>query len=61
MSWFLLHNTPTVNAPKLSMVALAIELGNAPMNFQKIMDKILLKLDYVQCYIDDTIIFSVMM
>jgi len=43
------------------MVALAIELENAPMNFQKIMDKILLKLDYVQCYIDDTIIFSVMM
>jgi hypothetical protein len=34
---------------------------NVVVEFQKIMDKILLRLDYAWCYIDDIIIFSAMM
>jgi hypothetical protein len=33
-------------------------LKNAPAEFQRVMDRILAGLDFVQCYIDDIVVYS---
>jgi hypothetical protein len=43
------------------MEIFAIWIKNAPAKFQKVMDKILLGLNFAHCYINDIIIFSVSM
>lgn len=40
---------------------LPFQLKNAFVEFQRIVDKILTRLDYILCYIDDIIILSAMM
>ncbi len=42
----------------VSMVVLAFGLKNALAKFQQVMDKMIIGLSFVRCYIDDMIIFS---
>ena len=37
---------------------LPFELKNAPAEFQRIMDRVLARLPFMKCYIDDILVFS---